>query len=65
MNYYAYVPTSEGKEPIGTGNRMIMHLKTLRGAVNRAKKVWGEKSFVVKTFTNFYDEKTFKTVYTR
>lgn len=53
-------------EPLGTDNRLIFRdLKTLRGAINRCNKVFGTKDYVIKSFTNFYDEKTFKILFMR
>jgi hypothetical protein len=63
MNFYAYKDQYLlGHEPLGTANRMIWRdLKTVRGAINRAKKLWG-RWYRIYTFTNFYDDKTFKLV---
>ena len=66
MQFYSFVsenPYVEGMidEPVGTGGRSIdRDLRTLRGVVNRLKKAWPGKSFKVFTFTNFYDQKTFR-----
>jgi hypothetical protein len=56
--FYAYVPNENGKEPLGTFNKLLFELKTLRGAVNRCSKIF-KKSYRLYTYTNFYDEKTF------
>ena len=59
--FYAYVPREDGTEPLGTANRLIIrNLKTARGAEKRAKTAFGEKKFRLFTFTNFYDNKTFR-----
>ena len=70
MQFYSFVsenPYVEGMadEPVGTAGRSIdRDLKTLRGVVNRLKHAWPGKSFKVFTFTNFYDDKTFRQVHT-
>jgi len=70
MQFYSYVtdePRTPGMadEPVGNGGRSIdRDLRTLRGVVNRLKKAWPGKSFKVFTFTNFYDNRTFRQVHT-
>jgi hypothetical protein len=70
MQFYSYLtdePHTPGMtdEPVGTGGRSIdRDLRTLRGVVNRLKKAWPGKSFKVFTFTNFYDNRTFRQVHT-
>ena len=70
MQFYSFIsenPYVEGMidEPVGGDGRSINRdLKTLRGVVNRLKKAWPGKSFKVFTFTNFYDDKTFRQVHT-
>jgi len=70
MNFYSYTtetPNTPGlaDEPLGSGGRSIVRdLKTVRGAVNRMKQTWPDKSFKVFSFTNFYDDKTFRLVHT-
>jgi len=70
MNFYSYTtetPNTPGlaDEPLGSGGRSIdRDLKTVRGAVNRMKQTWPDKSFKVFAFTNFYDDKTFRLVHT-
>lgn len=61
MKYYAYVPTEEGEEPMGTANRIKFQLKTNRGAIRRAKRVLGD-NFCLFTYTNFYNDLTFKEI---
>lgn len=60
--YYAYRPTSSGKEPTGTGARELFTLKTDAGATRRAIRSLG-KSVCLFSYTNFYDDKTFQRVY--
>ena len=66
MQFYAYIPSPDGIEPMGTANRAIIRdLKTVKGAINRLKRFprWNSKPFLVFTFSNFYDQSTFKQVY--
>lgn len=62
--YYCYnqdVPL--GEERLGTLGKMIIRdLKTLNGVIRRCHRL-GWKNFKVYTFTNFYDNRTFKEVY--
>ena len=60
ITFYAYVPVQkDGSEPFGTANRLIIRdLKTARGAINRAVKLFGDKVVVYRT-PNFYDESTY------
>lgn len=62
MKFYAYVPTQGGGEPTGTTNRTMFELKTLKGAIERCRRLFKRDDFVLQTYTNFYDNKTFKTV---
>jgi hypothetical protein len=70
MNFYSYTTKTpdaphQTDEPFGSGGRSIVRdLKTLRGVVNRMKQTWPDKSFKVFSFTNFYDDKTFRLVHT-
>jgi hypothetical protein len=71
MQFYAYVtetplaPGLNDDHVIGEGRVIIRDLKTLRGAVNRMRKAYPGRNFKVFTFTNFYDNDTFRlqTVY--
>ena len=69
MQFYSYVtetPFADGQsdEPLGTSGRSIdRDLRTLRGVVRRLQKAWPGKSFKVFTFTNFYDDRTFRLVH--
>ena len=70
MNFYSYVtetPNTPGlaDEPLDSGMRSIdRDLKTVRGAVNRMKRLSPGKSFKVFSFSNFFDDKTFRLVHT-
>jgi hypothetical protein len=70
MQFYSYVTETPNTscptdEPLGSGGRSIdRDLKTVRGVVNRMKQTWPDKSFKVFSFTNFFDDKTFRLVHT-
>jgi hypothetical protein len=68
MNFFAYIPNEEGDEPLGTyHNRHILpEFKTVRGAINylNRKVGWNDKPYVLKSFEDYWDKTTFKTVYT-
>ncbi len=65
MSFYAYLGDYEfGTEPLGTGNKMIIpDLKTARGAIRRCNKYWKGKVFRVYSFTDFYDDSTYRRVH--
>lgn len=59
------MPPGQTDEPIGSDGRSIdRDLKTVRGVVRRLQKAWPGKSFKVFTFTNFYNEASFRLVHT-
>lgn len=64
MRFYCYKGDHElGKEPLGSADRMIWRdLKTIQGAVRRATRLWGAGGFRLFSFTNFFDDRTFKEV---
>lgn len=70
MQFYSYLtdePCTPGMidEPVGSDGRFIdRDLKTVRGVVNRIRKARPGKSFKVFSFTNFYDNKTYRLVHT-
>jgi hypothetical protein len=70
MQFYSYItetPDAPGQsdEPIGSYGRAIdRDLRTVRGVVRRLEKAWPGRSFKVFTFTNLYDDKTFRLVHT-
>ena len=66
MRFYSYV-TEDPKapnlsdDPIGTmGKTIDRDLRTLRGVVKRCRKAWPGRCFKVFSFTNVYDDNTFK-----
>jgi hypothetical protein len=63
MKLYAYVPREDGTEPVGSSNRMLFELKTIRGAKNRCESIWKNKRYKIYTYYNFYDDSTFKLLY--
>lgn len=69
MQFYSYItetPDAPGltDDPIAGDRRVIeWDLKTTRGAVARRRRLWEGKSFKVFSFTNFYDNKTFRLIH--
>jgi hypothetical protein len=65
MNYYTHKGTMPlGQEGVGTSGRYIdRDLKTLRGVINRNVRQRRLNSFTIYTFTNVYDNNTYKRVY--
>lgn len=62
MGYYAYKPDKNGNEPLGTSGRIIItDLKTIKGVKNRCKSLFGD-NFKLFSFSNFYNESTFKEI---
>ena len=64
MGFYAYLGNAElGSEPLGSFGRMVIaDLKTARGAIRRCNKYWAGKEFRVYSYTDFYDDNTFRRV---
>lgn len=60
MKFYAYLPNEDGKEPIGTENRILFELKTLKGAEMKCCKRFKTHKFKLFSYTNAYDIKTFR-----
>ncbi len=60
--YYAYKPDDQGKEPMGTQNRLLFELKTDIGAIRRAIRPLGPSCRVF-WYTNFYDDTTFRQIF--
>jgi hypothetical protein len=59
MKFYAYkgkLPL--GKEPLGTFDKLIFELRTKKGAIRHCEKYLGLK-FMLYTYYNFFDDKTF------
>lgn len=61
-NFYAYKPQADGRARLGTEGRLLFKLKTKRGAIRRATRALGY-NVCVYTYSNFYDNKTFRKVY--
>lgn len=63
MNFYAYIPREDGSEPVGSDNRLIIRdLKTIRGVKKQCSKIFKNKKYRLFTFSNFYDESTFREI---
>lgn len=61
-NYYVYNTTDElGNEPLGTEKKHIFTNTTLK-LVKRVIRTWGFDKYSIYSFTNFYDDKTFKLI---
>lgn len=61
MKYYAYKGTASlGSEPCGSDGKMMFELKTDAGAIRKVEKMF--KSFRIYSYTNFFDDKTFRLV---
>lgn len=64
MKYYAYIPREDGSEPMGSGlgeNTLFECKGGLRYAIPMAKRrLRNRDNFVLISYTNFYDDKTFK-----
>ena len=63
LNFYVY----EGSAPLGKEKlTCVRHkwddLKTHSGAIRRAKRIYKGRPFTLYTFTNWYDDKTFKLI---
>lgn len=58
MKFYAYIPDKNDNEPLGTEGKLLFELKTINGAIKRCEKYL--KVYRLYTYTNFYDDKTFR-----
>lgn len=58
MKFYAYLPDKNGKEPMGTANKVLFELTTNAGAIRRAKRLISKDAKLFR-YTNFYDKTTF------
>ncbi len=62
MKFYAYIPNEREQEPIGTANRIIFELKTIRGAIRRAERILGIDTFCLFSYRNFFSNDTFNLI---
>jgi hypothetical protein len=63
MDFYAYRGNADlGQEKLGTDNRAMLHYKTNGEAVRRCLKKWPDNIFRLYSYTNFYNDKTFKEI---
>ena len=69
MKYYAYIPRKDGSEPLGTFGRIMFEADDAAAAISEARdylqneKNFAERGMVVQSYTNFYNEQTFRPVY--
>jgi hypothetical protein len=69
MQFYSYVTTDPkvpgmADDPLASAPRAVdRDLKTLKGVVRRLKRAWPGRCFKVFSFTNIYDNSTFKLVH--
>lgn len=64
MDYYAFIPQENGRAPLGSANQTILRNFVMkRNAIKQAKIRLGNEKIVVMSFTNFYDDKTFRLVH--
>ena len=59
MKFYTYLPDKNGKEPMGTENRLLFELKTIKGAAERCRRIFKTNNFKLFSYTNFYDNESF------
>lgn len=63
MKFYGYRGEFKlGTEPLGTSERVLFELKTIKGAVRRARSRFGHDDFSLYSYTDFYDNDTFKKI---
>ena len=64
MKFYVYAGDAElGNEPLGTACRYVWRdLKTIKGAIKRARKYFPGIKFTLYSFTEFYDDSTFRRI---
>ena len=62
MKFYAYAGNYNLDEvPCGTSGKILFELQTFAGAHRRARSMLG-KTYRLYTYTNFYDDETFREV---
>jgi len=60
--YYAYIPREDGTEPTGSANRAMWEGAGGNFAIRMAKRRLGTDNYVLLSYTNFYDDSTFKVI---
>ena len=60
MKFYACVPDEKGNEPLGTAGKFLFELKTVGGAIRKRLRFYGNKTFRLYNYTNFYRDSTFR-----
>lgn len=65
MKFYVYKGSKPlGQEQLGSdGKYLWSDLKTIGGAIKRAKRTFKSNDFMLYSYSNFYDNKTFKLHY--
>lgn len=65
QSFYAYLGKENlGSESCGSEGKFLWDdLKTAIGAINRMRKLAKGKPFKIYTYTNFYNNKTFKLIF--
>jgi hypothetical protein len=63
MKFYAYIPDEDGREPLGTNNKLLFELKTKKGAFNRTKRIFESENFRLFWYTNFYNDSSFHRIF--
>lgn len=68
LHFYVYRPQKIlpglSDEPTGTDNRRLWNdLKTEKGAIKRAQRLYPGQNIKIWRYTNFYNKKTFKLVH--
>jgi len=65
MKIYAYKGNAElGKEALGTFDKLLFDdLKTNWGIIRRCKQVFKTDDFMVYSYSNFYDNNTFRQIF--
>jgi len=63
MEFYAYAGNKRlGEEGLGSERRVLMNLKTVRGAMKRCRKIF-PGGFMLYRYRNFYQDETFELLY--
>lgn len=69
MKIYAYIPREDGTTPVGTIGVCLFERKTEAGAIRTARDRlqheigYKERGIVVQSYTNLYNDDTFRTIY--
>jgi hypothetical protein len=58
MQFYA-----QKNKKLGSQHEMLFTLKTIKGAIKRLQRYYGNTDVELYTYTNVYDDTTYKLVY--